>query len=375
MTHSRAAREDRQQGLSRLGVTALVLLVLAGCGDGRSAASSRQHSSEREYRVAADQNATAQQIIDAGGPVRVAASADRTLVAWRAESDDDEGPQQAAWRLYDERGSRIAEGTLGQVREQSAIPTLTAVADGFLIDNYAGHRLRHVAVDGAISNVTISRGVRPTQSGDVLVESQGGERLRFYHPADQTAYSLPKLPFGNPQGKVLDGRGRLWVLLVWSKREAKVASAAGGAGPWQRTAVPLQEGGLPTGIHAAAGGVFVPTAHGKGMYPRIDGLWQHSTNGTPSDPWSRLPITGVNLEKTLQPLVEALPDGRLVLIGESGVVWVQGADGTFIRATVPGQGVNGLPEVAGSRLFLSFTRDHQLYVSDNDGQSWRVFAR
>ena len=375
MTHSRAAREDRQQGLSRLGVTALVLLVLAGCGDGRSAASSRQHNSEREYQVAADKNATAQEIIDAGGPVRVAASENRTLVAWRAESDDDEGPQQAAWRLYDERGGRIAEGTLGQVREQSAIPTLTAVADGFLIENYTGHRLRHIAEDGVIDDVTGSREVRPTRAGDVLFATLERAGYSFYRPEDHASYRVAKLPFDSPQGIVLDERGRVWVLVDWSGRAAEVASSSGGAGPWQRTTVPLQEGGLPTGIHTAAGRVFVPTAHGKGMSPRIDGLWQHPTNGSPSDPWSSLPIGGVSLEETQEPGVEALPDGRLVLIGASGAVWVQGADGTFVRATVPEEAMNGLPEVAASRLSLSFTRDHQLYVSDDDGQSWRVFDR
>lgn len=68
-----------------------------------------------------------------------------------------------------------------------------------------------------------------------------------------------------------------------------------------------------------------------------------------------------------------MPDGRVLLTGDSGEVWVQGDDGTFARRSHP-SGTNGLVEVAGSRLYLSFTRDHQLYASD-DGLAWKVVDR
>lgn len=133
-----------------MALTAVALLVLAGCGDVRSAPSpTAAPDTRRENEVAGDTSATADEIIEAGGPVRVAASENRTLVAWRAQFEDDEGPQQAAWRLYDGDGNRIADGKLGQVVEAGAIPELTRVPDGFLLENYTGYVLRHIDLDAS----------------------------------------------------------------------------------------------------------------------------------------------------------------------------------------------------------------------------------
>jgi hypothetical protein len=361
---------------------AAAVLMLGGCGDagsatggavGGAATPPAAHDPKREMAVAADKDATAKQIIDAGGPVRVAVSGDQRLVAWTAESDDDEGPQQAAWRLYDEHGGRIADGRLGQVSEASAIPTLTAVPDGFLLANYTGHVLRHIAVDGAITDVPSSRERPPTQAGDVLQESLETAGSMFYRPGDHTAYRLPKLPFRNPQGVGLDARGRVWVLVDWSRTAADVASSAGGSGPWQHTTVALPRGGAPAGLTVAAGQVLVPTVTGDIEHPKLAGLWRHQVAGDPGAAWSPVPTTGVTFKETLQPLVDALPDGRVVLTGDSGEVWVQDGDGSFVRSPHP-SGTSGLVQVAGSHLFLSFTRDHQLYASD-DGRSWKLVDR
>lgn len=361
----------------------VLALPVAGCGDGAgspgsaagsSSGSSRvAHDPEREIAVAADPETTAQEIIEAGGPVRVAASEDRTLVAWRAESDDDEGPQQAAWRLYDEQGRRIADGKLGQVSEQGAIPTLTPVADGFLLENYTGHVLRHVDADGSITEVPTSPERRPTRAGDVLQESLELTGSTFYRPADRAAYRLPKVPFESPQGVALDERGRVWVLVDWSRTAADVASSDGGRGPWQHTTVPLPRGGAPAGLTVASGQLLVPTVTSDLEHPQLAGLWTHPVDADPGAPWTRVPTTGVRFEETLQPLVDALPDGRIVLTGDSGEVWLQGDDGGFALGSHP-SGTNGYVQVAGSRLYLSFTRDHQLYASD-DARSWKVVDR
>ncbi len=365
-------------GLARfLAPLVLAPLVLTGCGDSGSARSSSvaEHT-ERENRVAGDRSATAQDVIEAGGPVRVAVSQHRTLVAWRAQFEDDEGPQQAAWRLYDEDGRRIADGKLGLVVEAGAIPTLTSLPDGFLVENYTGHVLRHIDLDGMITDVASAHATRATAAGDVLQESLVGAAPTIYRPRTRTAYRLPRLPFENPQGVVLDGAGTVWVLVDWSSTRAHLASSPGGTGPWLRTNVPLRRpGGTPSGLTVAAGQVLLATQHGTGESPRIDGVWKHSVSVEPGAPWVRVPTTGVTFRSTLGPGVAAFGDGRLVLTGDSGEVWVQSGGGTFGRLSLPSSLENGLLEVVGSKLFLSFARDHELHVSEDSGRSWRVVPR
>lgn len=356
---------------------ALVLLLLIGCGDlGGSRHASAAYDSERENLVAGDRSATAEDIIEAGGPVRVATSENRTLVAWRAEFDDDEGPQQAAWRLYDEDGKRIADSKLGLVVEAGAIPTLTSVPDGFLVENYTGHVLRHIDLDGRIANVPTSRTRTGAKAGDVLQESLEGRGSTIYRPGERTAYRLPKLPFQNPQGVALDERGTVWVLVDWTRTQARLASSPGGTGPWQRTTVPLRRPvGTPAGPTVAAGQVLVPTQHGNGDYPRLDGIWKHPATGDPGARWTKVATAGVTFKETLQSGVAAFSDGRLVLTGDGGEVWVQRDGGAFERLTLPKALESGFLEVVGSKLFLSFTRDHQLHVSDDSGQTWHVVKR
>lgn len=373
------AEPDRSARPARLvGPLAVVLtlLLLAGCGDvSGSPSPSAAHDTNRENEVAGDRSATAREIIDAGGPVRVAASKNRTLVAWRADFEDDEGPQQAAWRLYDGAGERIADGRLGLVVGAGAIPTLTSVPDGFLVENYTGHVLRHIDRDGAIADVPSSQERRATQAGDVLQESLEGSGWTFYRPAEQTSYRLPKVPISNPQGVVLDEDGRVWVLGDWSRTEADVASSAGGIGPWRHTQVTLPRGGAPSGPTVAAGQVLVPTMTSDLESPRLAGLWSHPVDGDPAAEWTRVPTTGVTFEDTLQPGVAALRSGRLVLTGDRGEVWIQGDDGTFARLILPRGLGTGFIEVVGSRMFLSFTRDHQLHASDDAGTTWHVVER
>ena len=361
-----------------LGSTLAGLLLLAGCGDkGTSSAPAAHHDPEREHAVAADPHATADEIIDEGQAVRVAETADQTLVAYRPESDDDEGPQQAAWRLYDDGERRVADGRLGLVREQSAIPELTAVGDGFLVESYTGHLLRRVSPAGVISGVPTVRRASPARAGDVLLEGYGDTGGRsVYRPADHAAYTLPRLPTANPQGMVVDHRGTVWVLLDWRGRSVGVLSSPGGTGPWRRTTVPLQRDGFPEGIAVAGDRVVVPTAHGKGEVPGLDGIWAYPDDDMRAG-WTRTAPTGIDLDRSIGVSVDALADGRLLVVGDGGAVFLQEAADrpAFTEVGLPRGSRGASVQVSGDALFATFTRDHQLYRSKDAGDSWQVVRR
>ncbi len=354
--------------------SAVCMLLLGGCSDA-SGRNAWKYDPEREQRVAADRDAAADQIIEAGGPVHVATSDDRTLVAWQVTSDDDEGPQQAAWRLYGEDGERLADGTLGQVSEQGAVPELTEVPDGFLLENYTGRRLRHIDPAGTVTDVSISRERVPARPGDVLLESLERTGSDIYRPTEHQGYRLPRLPFGRPQGVALDQRGTLWVLLSWNERTAPVASSPGGAGPWQRTAIELGRGiGYPQGLSLAGTRVVVPTVRGN-LKAVLTGVWTHSTDGDPASPWARLPAEGVDLGDMIFPEVYALPSGRLLIPNAHDELFAQDADLSWSRLRLPKDAKYARPAVTGDALFLVSGQNHQLYRSDDDGTTWDVVDR
>ena len=210
--------------------------------------------------------------------------------------------------------------------------------------------LRHIDLDGTITDVPTSRSARPTRAGDVLQESLEGSGSTFYRPGAHTAYRLPKLPFDSPQGVVLDERGTVWVLVDWTRtgrssrarrRDRPLAAHHGAAAPSGRD---------PGRADRRGREVLVPTRHGNGEYPLLDGVWTHLVDGDPGAAWTQVPTAGVSFEDTLQPLVaRALSDGRIVLTGDSGEVWVQGDDGGFERVSHPLQGPDGLRRRSSAR--------------------------
>lgn len=322
--------------------------------------------------MAADPEATASDIITAGGPSAVATRPGATLVAWTAETDTSDGPQQGAWRLYDSDGRRVADRTLGQVFDAAAVPELTAVPDGFVITGYTGSRLRHLADDGTLTDVPQSRTRAPTRPGDVLLPRFAPAESLVYRPADHRAYRLPELPFPQLQRLAIDRTGRLWAQQLWDRRTAPVSSSADGLEPWTRTEVQLADGGQPQALVVARGQVVMSTAS-AGSDPALDAVWTRPVTGAPATPWRRIDADGVRLRDT-EPLVGALPDGRLVLSGANQVMYRQGSDGTFSRLMPPDGLRYSSLRYAGDGLYLVGSTDDQLYRSP-DGTSWRAVKR
>lgn len=361
--------------LRSLGVVVLSTLLLAACGseDGDPGGTSG-YDQKREWRVAGDAKATADEIIDAGGAVDVARSGEQTLITYLVESDDDEGPQQGAWRLYDTDGKRVADGKLGQVFEASAVARVRAAGDGFLLEGYAGPNLISVAPDGSTEKIATVAKPRPAEAGDLLFEDWENPGWYAYRPADHTAYRLPKLPTDQPQGVVLDDKGVVWVMLLWDRQTATVASAAGGSKPWQRHRIALPKGGYPAAhLAASAGKVFFATGTGGDMSPQLDKLWVHPAGS--GGKWQEIEPTGIKFETTIDPRLDVLPDGRLLVYGDSEGPWVQQASGSFEKITLPKQAPETTVELAGDRLYTTHNAEHVLLMSDDLGETWTEVER
>jgi hypothetical protein len=352
----------------------LALVVAASaCGCGVFDDDAPLFDTDREARVAADPDATASEIIDAGGPTAVAARAGARLVSWSVETGTSEGPQQGAWRLYDGDGRRVADGTLGQVVEAAAVPELAAVPDGFVLAEYARARLRHIADDGTLTTVPLSRSRLPTRPGDVLVPGATAADGVVYRPSQHRAFRLPRPPFPRLQRIAMDRTGRVWVQQLWGRRTAPVSSSADGTGSWTRTEVPLSPGGRSQSLVVVRGQVVLSTAVPTDSEPALDALWTRTVGGSPTRPWRRVEATGVRLRDP-EPVVGALPDGRLVVAGGDQQMYLQDTDGTFSRLRPPvGSRASSLRS-AGDGLYLVGSTDNQLYRSA-DGTSWTTVQR
>jgi hypothetical protein len=348
----------------------LLSLCVFGCDPAPSGSPSPARSEER---VAADPHASATDIIDAGGPSAVAthdspSKAGTTLVAYVAETDTSEGPQQGAWRLYDHDGRRIADGTLGQVFEAAAVPELTVVPDGYLISAYDGPRLRHLDEDGRLSDVVRSRRSLPTRAGDVLLPRLEARNSLVYRPAEHATHRLPRLPFPDVERVALDPTGRLWAQQGWDRRSARFASSADGRAPWTRTRVPLSPGGEPQSLQVLGARVVVSTAREGSSEPRLDALWTRPVSGPPSGSWRRVAATGSRLRET-EPVVGTLPDGRFVVAGANQQMYLQSSTGSFTRLRPPpALGYSSL-QPTGNGLYLVGSPDNRLYRSV-DGTGW-----
>jgi hypothetical protein len=354
-------------------VTVLVCLLgpaLSGCGSNGDPPAGGTDEQTREWTVAADPHATPDQIIEAGRPVTVAAAHDRTLVTYLVESDDDEGPQQGAWRLYDGQDEPLVDGRLGQVREQGAVAAVDAVDDGFLVRGYTTPRLQHVTLDGRITTVPTPDTVSPAQAGDVLVEEGDDQGWRVYRPADHTAYRLPRLPFDDVQRVALGQDGVLWVLRSWTRTAIRLAHSAGGAAPWQRTDLPARPGSYPVGLTAENGRVVVPVAHGPEESPELGALEVLDTDA--GSTWHAVNPRGIKLTQSLEPEVRVLPDGRLLVVGEDEGAWLQRASSGFAAVDLPDDDVS--VDIEGQRWFTTYPRGRRLWVSDDAGTTWTDFG-
>jgi hypothetical protein len=365
------------------GLAAALLLtassaVACGHANGPSSAAKQSHDPEREWRVAGDKNATADEIIDAGQPADVAASGDQTLITWLANPEDDEGPSQGAWRLYDADGVRVADGKLGIVREASARAVVLGVDDGFLIQNYTSPELLHVATSGTLSTVPFRKKARPTQAGDVLLAGQGDTGA--YRPSEHTAYRLPHMPSDQWQSVQLDDDGKVWVMLPWdTDGDARIAEAQGGVAPWHTEVVDLPAGSAPTIDMAYAGGELMfpqqsTEVDDDGEGDEYQAVWRRATSSEAGPTaWHSTALNSALLPKTYGLGLAKTVEGRLLVIGE-GTALLEQADGSLQALKVPGKSGTYVDPV-GDALYAYAWKTAELYVSEDLGESWTVVDR
>ncbi|WP_154402639.1 hypothetical protein [Nocardioides speluncae] len=354
----------------------LTASALSACGDeGASDSNSSEDHQKHEWRVAGDPDATADEIIDAGSAASVATSGGQTLVTYRVESDDDEGPQQGAWRLYDDQGEPVADEKLGQVREQGAVARVRATDGGFLLESYTAPALLHVAADGTTTPVEVAKKPRPVQAGDLLVQGAEDGNL-VYRPSDNAAYQLPKLPTDQPQRIAIDEEGVVWVVLDWADDQVKLAFSPGGTGPWTKDRLAAGKGGYPVSeIHTGSGRLTLVTGHGGDEYPVLDSIWTRPA-GPGKVAWQSSPLTGADGLKALDVYLDTLSDGRLLLEGDAEGAWLQQASGDFAELKLPDNlGFFHSVSAAGDRLYTTGTESGAFLVSDDFGESWDEFER
>lgn len=359
-------------------VLAASVLLLAGCD-----------ADKREWRVAGDAKASADEIIDAGGPVGVASSGGQTVVAWEVEPEDDEGPYQGAWRLYDKDGDAIADGRFKQVHEQSAVIGVNPLDDGFLIGDYATHTAYRLDRAGTLHRIPKGTNMA-TLVGDYVEHEFDGESTDWtlQLPNTKRLVRWTELPTDQPQGMIFAG-GELWVGLPRTRdyEPGKIAHSATGRAPWTVETIPNPDG--------TAVDVESLTTSGNHLYA-VAVRWGVGENGdrtdvvtilrrslTPKGRWERIDGMGIDDGKeggsaatlTVGPRVTELPDGRLFATASGEGAWLQQRDGTWSEIHPP-KTHTFLPasvEAHGSRLW-SFGA-HDLHHSDDGGRTWEEFDR
>jgi hypothetical protein len=348
--------------------TALVLL--AGCASGQ----------EREWQVAADADASADDIIQAGHAADVAVGDRRMLVTWEVEPEDDEGPYQGAWRLYDRKGV-VADGTFGIVRESSAALEVIAVQDGFLLTDYVEHQLHIVDVEGRLVPIRPDEGELGTSlaGGVLLPDRTTGEAWQVFLPSSLQLVQLTELPDGDVQGIELTSDGTVWVLLPWTDGGPfRIAHAKDGKPPWTIETLPLPRGSVTSGDGMSSAGirVFVAAGHARGDRTTIDAILMREVGEAR---WERVSAEGISDRLTGLPDIDLLRKGRLLATVPGEGAWVQKDDGSgFAQARLPRAQRAAMPTLWGEGRWLwSSARrgGNTLYYSDNHGDSWRAFRR
>lgn len=352
----------------------VVLCAVAGCSDavepdlrpGRPAATD----------VAGDESATAADVIAVGRVVDIAESgAGQLLVAYVAESDDDEGPQVGAWRLYDTAGEPVADGLGVRVSEESAQPKLTGLPDGFVIQP-SPHRRKYARLDADGSIRPLPRG-EPTpyvQSGDVLV----GDGALVYRGATESlavVEDVGRTVRASGQNQTLDDTDALWVLRSQDGQDRlTVARAGAGSTTWEETRIALQPGALPLGIATAGDQIAVPVAR-VGRNDVLDSVYLRTANAPLAERWRRLPAPVPRNDTWYTAAVFGLPAGRL-LVGSASAAWyeVDPTTGDWTRLPLPDADIDFTVTVVGDRMYAYSSQPGTAYARDGDG-SWEPLPR
>jgi len=335
---------------------------------------------DEEWRVAANPRATVDQIIDAGHAADVATSKNHMVVTWEVEPEDDEGPYQGAWRLYDREG-RVADGTFGTVREASARIDAVAFGDGFLLTDYRKHERHLLDNDGKLTPARFEASeVGPSLAGGALVSDESSDvTWNVLLPSPQRIVPLTDLPTKDVQGIELTSDGTVWVLLPWTdKGPAKVAHAKDGKPPWTTETVPLPEGSTyGAGISAQDRRLFVVASHERGHMTPVDAVLVRKAG---EKGWKTVDASGIADYLTVAPRVAVLPKGqdRLVATASGEGAWIQKADGSgFTALRPPRTDKRSTPSVQKEGRWLWSSEElggNSLHYS-YDGKTWHEFLR
>ena len=365
-------------GMSRTRRAALVaalagaVLLLPGCdsgGGGRPGGTS-SYDPDRNTQVAGDPDAGIDDIVEAGRATRIGETGTgQVLVSYLVESDDDEGPQASAWRLYDGEGGRVAQGRGVRVSEQSASPDVWSTPDGVLLQpDWARPRWEVVRADGDVVPVTNSRAPTPTRPGDIAID-----QLRFYRPSDATTYRYAER---RPDDRraidiTVDAGGGVWALVDWRASTIDVLHSADGGAPWDTTSFELPEsGGYPDRVEAVGDTVLVPVIGGDAG-DRLVALRHRPVTST-DGPWGSAALEGIDPRGWYGARVTALPDARLVLDDE--LPWIGTVAGSWRELELPDADATYLG-VVGDRVLAATFDGTGLEVSDDLGETWTPWTR
>lgn len=299
-------------GTRALSSLVMVALLLTGCTTGPDGgAGGTSYDPDRSIEVAADPDATVEDIVGAGRATRVASTGTgEVFVSFLVTSDDDEGPQASAWRLYDEQGDRVAEGRGVRVSEQSASPDVWSTSEGVLLrPDWTLPRFELVRADGEVVPVANSSTPTPTRPGDVAID-----QLRFFRPADLATYRFAeRRPDDRRALDIdLDDRGGVWALVAWQGTSIDVLHSADGTAPWTTTTFELPTpDGYPDRVRVVGGSVVVPVLGGRTGNEAV--ALRHRPVGSTSGPWGRADLDDIVDPDFFGASVEELPDGRVAL--------------------------------------------------------------
>jgi len=354
-------------------IVLLILLATTGCAD----------EEQREWRTATDPRASVDEIIDNGNASGIAGSGDRLLVTWVVDPEDDEGSSQGAWRLYDTGdGSRVADGSFGQVREASARMGVWAVNDGFVLQDYVKHRFHHVSRAGKLRSISVDAKPPTSLAGGQFVPDDEGEglgRIGFAVLPDGRVTRLGTSPTDQGQDSVLATDGELWIGLPWADGEARrYVHARNGRGPWVRKTMPLPEGSSTWSYSMSAGRdrLFVPILRGESDRVAVSGFMTTKSDGTGG--WHLISADGISAKLTVPPRVQVLPDGRLFASTGGEGAWIRQPSGRWspIRGLKTAPHSDADVRYAAGRLWSSeWSFGHSLKYSTDYGRTWTDFRR
>ncbi|SFJ45550.1 hypothetical protein SAMN05216561_13223 [Nocardioides psychrotolerans] len=257
------------------------------------------------WEVAADPDATAEEIIEVGRPARLPfAGDDALLVTYVVESEDDEGPQASAWRWYDDEGAPVAAGKGVRVFESSALPELWDLDDGVLVRPIEGRLRWHVVTSaGEVETVPLVKGPTPTRPGDIALG------LPYFFrpgtgPGAGTVHRLPDLrEIAQDVFEIaIDAEGDVWATPNADGDRLRVPTSPDGTAPWRE--VPLLAGDMGESLASLA---------------------VRDADAPTTEEWRMVPLEGIWAEEWYGPSLEVIADGRL-LLGDTGPFWFVGTE-------------------------------------------------